>query len=157
MTNFMDVYNYALTVVKDYKLDKLAKSDYESFLLYLEGILVNAIPEFDGCLKSLEYEYQEIQVNEDKKRIPFFIETLDNKEKSILGKLMVICWFTGKIQDVTQFQGSLSTREFKKFSEANNLKQKSVYLDGLITKCEQEITDYQLKHLEDLPYFKDLK
>lgn len=154
-TLFEEIYDYSLSVINDYKLNELAKKDYEAFLLYWETILINVIPEFDGCLKSLEYEYVEIQVNEDKKRIPVFIETLENKEKSILGKLMVICWFTGKIQDVTQFQGSLSTREFKKFSEANNLKQKSVYLDGLITKCEQEITDYQLRHLTELPYFKD--
>ena len=71
------------------------------------------------------------------------------QEKNILADLMVIEWFTSKIQDVTQFQGSLSTREFKKFSEANNLKVKSEYKNRLIENVEQAITDYQVAHLED--------
>lgn len=150
-TKFEEVYNYALTVIKDYQLDKLAKDNFDAFLLYWENILITVIPDFDGCLKSLDYEY----LIEDEKNVPYFKEALDTKEKSILGKLMVIGWFTGKIQDVIQFQGKLSTRDFKTFSEANNLKEKNNYLNGLIEKYEQEVTDYQLQHLEELPYFKD--
>lgn len=160
MTPFTDVYDKALITISDYKLDELARNDYEAFLLHLEGILVNAIPDFDGCLKSLDYDYlNSVEYISDVEpieiKVPFFIETLDRKEISILSKLMVINWFTSKIQDVTQFQGSLITREFKKFSEANNLKQKSSYLNELIERFEQEVTDYQLSHIEDLPYFKD--
>lgn len=155
-TRFDEVYSYALTVIKDYQLDKLAKDNFDAFLLYWENILITVIPDFDGCLKSLDYEYLiEQPTTEGEKKIPCFKETLDIKEKSILGKLMVIGWFTGKVQDVIQFQGKLSTRDFKTFSEANNLKEKNNYLNGLIEKYEQEVTDYQLQHLEELPYFKD--
>ena len=155
MTYFSEVYDYSLGVIEDYKLNKLAKADYEAFLLHLESILINAIPDFDGCLKSLDYEYIEEEDEGVIRKTPIFKSDLDYKEKSILGKLMVIKWFTGKIQDVTQFQGSLNTREFKKFSESNNLKQKSVYLNGLIEKFEQEVTDYQINNLSQLPYFED--
>lgn len=157
MTYFSEIYDkYAMPVIRDYQLDKLAQADYEAFLLHLEGILINAIPDFDGCLKSLDYEYVEQETEEGMiRRVPVFKADLDYKEKSILGKLMVIKWFTSKVQDVTQFQGSLNTREFKKFSESNNLKQKSVYLNGLIEKFEQEVTDYQLNNLAQMPYFED--
>lgn len=155
-TAFEKIYDRSLVTIIDYKLDKLAKNDYDAFLLHLESILINSIPDFDGCLKSLDYEYVEVE-NEDEtvSQVPCFVEDLDNKEQSILSKLMIITWFTQKVQDVTQFNGSLSTREFKKYSEANNLKQKDAYLNGLIEKVQQEITDYQLSHIESLSYFKD--
>lgn len=141
MTAFEEIYDLALVDINDYKLNKLAVEDISSFSLHLEGLLIRAIPKFKGCLTSLEYETVD--------GAPYFTEDLDIQEKSILADLMVIEWFTSKIQDVTQFQGSLSTREFKKFSEANNLKVKSEYKNRLIENVEQAITDYQVSHLED--------
>lgn len=157
MTYFSEVYDYSLITIKDYKLDKLAKEDYDSFLLYLESILIRAIPKFDGCLNSLEYEYiEEENENGEIKRVPVFKSDLTIKEKSILADLMIITWFTSKVQDVTQFQGSLNTREFKKFSESNNLKQKNIYLMQLKEEFEQEITDYQNNNLSNIEFFGDI-
>ena len=60
MTPFTDIYDLAVMDIKDYKLDKLAESDFNSFLLYLEGILVRAIYSFEGsALQSLEYKANE--------------------------------------------------------------------------------------------------
>ena len=66
---------------------------------------------------------------------------------------MVYNWFSGKINDVTQFQGHLNNKEFKAHSEAANLKEKSEYLDRLREKINQDEVDYQLMNLNAIPFF----
>ena len=55
---------------------------------------------------------------------------------------MVYNWFVGKTQDVSQFENKLTNREFKTFSEAQNLKVKMQYLNTLREKYKQDISDY---------------
>ena len=47
-TNVEKVYDIALITIRDYRLDNLAKADYNAFLKYLQGLLVKGIPEFTG-------------------------------------------------------------------------------------------------------------
>lgn len=97
-TPFDTVYDRALTTIRDYKLDKLAKADYESFILYWQSILEISVPDFTSCFTSLDYDITARAFNEN----------LSNKEINILAKIMVAGWFTGQVQDVVQFQLHLS-------------------------------------------------
>jgi len=144
-TSFEVVYDRALTTIVDYKLDALAQSDYNNFLLYLQGILMRAIPDFNECFTDLSYDVT--------LETPSFTNNLSNKEINILAEIMVYDWFSGKINDVTQFQGHLNNKEFKVHSEAQNLKEKSEYLDRLREKYRQDITDYQLINISNISYF----
>ena len=144
-TNFDTIYDRALVTIKDYQLDALAQADYEAFLLHLQGILERAVPDFTLCSQSLDYDTESTP--------PAFTSTLNNKEINILAELMVYNWFSGKINDVTQFQGHLNNKEFKSHSEGANLKEKSEYLDRLREKIAQDIVDYQLMDLSTLPFF----
>jgi hypothetical protein len=63
--------------------------------------------------------------------------------------IIVYEWFLRETQDVRQFNNHLQTRDFKVFSEANNLKQKSDYSDKLREKYLYEIQQYQLNKLDD--------
>lgn len=144
-TSFETIYDRALVTIGDYKLDALAQADYEAFLLHLQGILERAVPDFTLCEQSLDYDTASTP--------PAFTSTLNNKEINILAELMVYNWFSGKINDVTQFQGHLNNKEFKAHSEGANLKEKSEYLDRLREKIAQDEVDYQLMDLSILPFF----
>lgn len=147
-TLFEKVYDRALMIIEDYKLNKLAEQDYEAFLLYLQGILERSIPDFTSCNTDLSYNEVE---DENGNMVMAFDKELSNKEINILSSIMVYNWFSRKVQDVTQFQGHLSNKEFKAHSEANNLKEKSEYLDRLREKYNQDIVDYQVEAID--PYF----
>ena len=86
-----------------------------------------------------QYDYDDSYFNAD----------LTSKEQSILAMIIVYEWFLRETQDVRQFNNHLQTRDFKVFSEANNLKQKSDYSDKLREKYLYEIQQYQLNKLDD--------
>lgn len=144
-TLFEKVYDRALMIIEDYKLNKLAEQDYEAFLLYLQGTLERSIPDFTSCNTDLSYNEFE---DENGNMVMAFDKELSNKEINILSSIMVYNWFSRKVQDVTQFQGHLSNKEFKAHSEANNLKEKSEYLDRLREKYNQDIVDYQVEAID---------
>lgn len=148
-TPFEEVYDRALMIIEDYKLNALAISDYEAFLLHLQGILERSIPYFTPCNTELSYDkFIDEEVGEERMA---FNKVLSTQEINILSSIMVYNWFSKKVNDVTQFQGHLNNKEFKVHSEAQNLKEKSEYLDRLREKYSQDITDYQLATLPDSP------
>ena len=66
-------------------------------------------------------------------------------EISILADFWAIAWLTKEVQDATQINLKLSTSGgFETHSEAQNLKEKSSWLDRLRERVYQKITDYQL-------------
>ena len=136
-TTFETIYNLSLITIRDYKIDKWAKQDYNTFLQYMKGILMRAIPKFTNCLQSLEYA--DVATNE-----PYFINNLTYMEQSILADLMVETWFFSNINDATQINMQLQGRDKKIQSADANLKQKSEYYDRLKEKLSQSMSDYQL-------------
>lgn len=160
-TEFEEIYDLSLVVIQDYKLDKIYKTEPEIFYTFMRGLLTVGIPDFNGCLNDLSYSSEEIEfLNENgesiKRTVYFFNNELTLKEKSILSKIVVYNWFKNKVQDVTQFQLHLSTRDFQIKSEQANLKQKSEYLDKLKEDYLQEINEYQSSNLDRLPFFGEL-
>lgn len=149
MTSFEDIYDLALTTIRDYKLDNLAIRDYEAFLTYLRSLLNAGSMEFDGCLKSLD----STNVVEDGENKWYFIEDLDRDEKKILAKTIVLKWWEQHIQDVVVFQPHLSTKNFKQLQESQSLKQKSEYKDKLNEELGRDITSYQFNHMNILPFW----
>lgn len=144
-TPFKDIYGLAMITIRDYKLDNLYKLDKEAFFLTLQGFLIRGKDRFVSCIKPLDVD--EVQGE--------FLSDLSDMEKSILADLTVIEWFTSKTQDVTQFQLHLSDKDFRTYSESNNLKEKSEYLDRLREKCRQSMVDYQLQNLSNIPFFNN--
>ena len=134
MTPFSEIRELSLITIDDYKIDNLAQTDLEAFELYIQGFIIRAIPEFDGCLQSLEYELTPV---------PQFINTLTHKEKSILGKLVTLVWLERET-NVSEFIAlGLQGRDRKTHSEDANLKGKILYQDISREKIRQSINDYQ--------------
>lgn len=160
MTPFTDIYSLAKITIIDYKIDVLINANYEAFLTYFRSLLTVGIPEFSGSLKDLSYvsvEEPSGEVDENNDPIMqtnwYFNEDLDIYEKGILSKIIVMKWWDTKIQDVVAFQPHLSVRDFKQLQESQSLKQKSEYRDKLSEDIGRAITEYQLVHINDLPFF----
>jgi hypothetical protein len=154
MTPFTDIYDLAKVTIIDYKIDALIQADYNAFLTYFRSLLTIGIPEFTGCLDSLEYT-SKIETNENNEEVVnwYFVRDLDIYEKSILSKTMVLKWWDTQLQDVRAFQPHLSTKNFKQLQESQSLKQKTEYKGALEEDISKAITAYQLNNLNKLPFF----
>ncbi len=137
-TPYSEIYDLFLMGVKDYQLDKLYQVGSTPFNDYLEGFLVRAIPNFYNCTQDLD--------DRDSVNYTFNI-TLTSLEKDILADLMTYAWFQKEINDVTQFNLTLSDTDFKHFSEAQNLREKSERSDRLREQYEQKMVMYGMKYV----------
>lgn len=140
-TSFDEIIDLALTLIDDYKLIKLYNQSQTKFLTYCDSLLIAAIPNFFRCNQSLEYTAETRQ----------FSNELTNAEISILADLWILEWFKKETQDSRKINALLqSSGSFKSHSAAQNLKEKSTYLDGLREKIEQKITNYQLQNIDNI-------
>lgn len=144
-TLFDEVKDIALMVIRDYKLDSLYENNSCYFEKYTDGILIKAIGEFSSCLDDLSY-------NSELRR---FYRQLSNSEISILADYFVIIWFKMQVQDVTQFNLHLKNRDFQFYSEGQNLKEKSAYLDKLNEDVSRKIVEYQNNNIDKIPFFNE--
>ena len=155
MTAFTDVYDRALVVMQDYKLDNLAQTNYDAFLIFMKGLLQNGIPFFNCCLNSLEYQdVEEQEIDNEGQEITvtntYFVNDLTNKEISILAMCIVYEWFKRDVNDAAQYRQKLSTRDFKTESSYQSLQKRSEYLDKMKEQICQEIQNYQVDHMDEL-------
>lgn len=140
-TSFDEIIDLALTLIDDYKLVKLYNQSQTKFLAYCDSLLIAAIPNFFRCNQSLDYTADTRQFNNQ----------LTSVEISILADLWVVEWFKKETQDSKKINALLqSSGSFKSHSAAQNLKEKSTYLDELREKVEQKMTNYQLQNIDHI-------
>lgn len=140
-TSFDTIIDLALTLIDDYKLRKLYDISQTKFLAICDSYLIAAIPNFTRCNQSLEYDTITRQ----------FTNELTQLEISILADLWILEWFNKETQDSRKINALLqSSGSFKSHSAAQNLKEKSTYLDGLREKVEQKMTNYQLQNIDNI-------
>lgn len=154
MTKFRDVIDRATTLWRDYRLDKLFNTDETEYYTFLEGLMLNSIDMFDGCLTDLSYT--EITETEDDSEVVTqyaFDNTLSSKEIYILALGIMIAWMENNKNDITQMNLHLSSKDFRSFSEANHLKEKQNSLDKMREEHSRNITEYQLRNFSSLPFF----
>ncbi len=137
MTSFYTIEDLALIEMQDYRIDNLAATNTHSLEIYLDGLLVRAIPKFVQCLQPLTYSLQNREFDSD----------LTILEQEILAQFVAMSWMEQVINDITQMNAKLSNREYKTYSEAENLKQKSEYFDRMREKANQLAIDYQIQNL----------
>ena len=140
-TSFDEIIDLALTLIDDYRLVKLYEQSQTKFLAYCDSLLIAAISNFFRCSQSLEYTAETRQ----------FSNKLTSAEISILADLWILEWFKKETQDSRKINALLqSSGSFKSHSAAQNLKEKSSYLDGLREKVEQKMTNYQLQNIDNI-------
>ena len=138
MTSFDTIIDLAMATIQDYKLNNLYDSSQDDFATITNAFLVRGLPEFTNCKSSLAYDSNQHA----------FLADLSPLEISILADLWVYEWFNWHVQNVTQFQGKMSPSDFKHYSEAENLKQKSEYMDKIREKIKKKMVDYSLQTVD---------
>lgn len=154
-TNVEEVYDMALVTIRDYRLDNLAKADYDAFLKYLQGLLTKGIPEFTGdILGDLTIE-ENTTVDEDGNETTTynFMRILTPKEILILAETVVYNWVQSIQNDAVLLRGHLGVKEFKQLEISAGMKQRSEYIDKLFEKIHYDITQLQLDNLDKLSFF----
>ena len=152
---FKDVLDRCYTTLfTDYKLDNLIKIDEQAFYTFLSGFLVNSIDMFDGCLTDLSY-HQEIEIDNNGKEVVSYVfdNELTSKEVYILCLGVSLGWYKKAMDDVTQFKLHLSTKNFKSYSEQQNLQRRLERLGAMEEEFSEAIQQYQLNNLDKLPFF----
>ena len=139
-SKFSEIFDLFMVQVKDWRLQSLYESSTLDFELYLSGFLMLSIPQFEEvCNQNLAH-------NEETKE---FTETLTLDNKTILSKLMVEKWLEKEVQDVNQMNLHLQDRDFKVYSESQNLKEKSLHLDKTKEYNSQTMTVYSYSKSTD--------
>ncbi len=139
-SKFSEIFDLFMVQVKDWRLQSLYESSTLDFEVYLSGFLMLSIPQFEEvCNQSLAH-------NEESKE---FTEVLTLDNKTILSKLMVEKWLEKEVQDVNQMNLHLQDRDFKVYSESQNLKEKSLHLDKTKEYNSQTMTVYSYSKSTD--------
>lgn len=140
-TSFDEIIDLALTLIDDYKLRKLYNQSEAKFLMFCDSLLLAAVPNFFRCNQSLDYDTATRHFNNQ----------LTSLEISILADLWILEWFKKETQDSRKINALLqSSGSFKSHSAAQNLKEKTTYLDGLREKVSQKMTNYQLQNIDNI-------
>lgn len=160
---FNDIADRAYTTLfTDYKLDNLLKKDESAFYSFLSGFLVNSIDIFDGCLNDLSYHSEIIEnFNEETGEITtkteyVFNSDLSSKEIYILSLGVAMGLYRKELDDTTQYKLHLNSKNFKSYSEQQNLQRRLERYGALEEELSQNIQAYQLSNFETLPFFGEV-
>ena len=139
-TKASDIFDLFMASVSDFKLDTIFDDAGEAGLNYtLEPWLLFSIADFDEiCTQSLDYTKIVDMGTGDGE----FSVDLTNKNQVILSLIMLRYWMERQIQDVLQMNNFIQDHDFKRYSEANNLRAKSDYLKQMIERLDTRLVEY---------------
>jgi hypothetical protein len=142
-TPLNEIYDSMMMQVTDYRLTSLFNTSVVDFETYLQSWLEYAIVEFSMCDQSLDF-------SESTKK---FTVILTTQNKIILATLMLKYWLQKNVNDITQMNLHVTDRDFKIPSEAQNLREKSTYLNVLKEQCAQMLNEYEYKRIDWADWF----
>lgn len=137
-TPLSEVYDLFMQLITDYRLVELFNISEQDFEVYLEPWLMYSIFDFNICNQSLEYDEE----------LKEFDLVLARENKLILANLMVKYWATKNVNDITQMNLHVVDRDFKLFSESQNLREKTAQLDKIRETCSQMLIDYGYRKID---------
>lgn len=132
-TPYSQIYSRFLAKISDYSFVSLTQEELEA---NLETFLNSAIVQFRRCKKSL---YLRDNVAKT------FDEDLTDEEQEILSKFMVVEYLTPKLVTADLLQQTLSSRDFKLYSQANHIKE--------IRDLRNEMKNEVIKMMTEYTYF----
>lgn len=139
MTSFDQIETLALSIVEDYKLNKLFESSYDNFQKFCDGLLFNALPQFTECRQDLTYNAETREFGVD----------LTNLEIYILSRYWVIAWWERENNNAAQIALKLGIKnQYSYNSESQNFKEKQNVIDKLREEVDRATQDYLLLDLD---------
>lgn len=139
MTSFDQIETLALSIVEDYKLNKLFESNYDNFQKFCDGLLFNALPQFTECRQDLTYNVETREFDVD----------LTNLEIYILSRYWVIAWWERENNNAAQIALKLGIKnQYSYNSESQNFKEKQNIIDKLREEVDRATQEYLLLDLD---------
>jgi hypothetical protein len=136
-TSLIDINDLFLTLIDDYRLNKLYEQSVSNFNTHLEGWLLFAIEDFSGiCTQELVYDESTQE----------FSVTLTRKHKLILAQIMVKYWLHKEVFNILQMDNFIQDRDYKAHSAAQNLREKQAALAGKEEEISQLLLDYEMSN-----------
>lgn len=129
----------ALSIVEDYKLNKLFENSYDNFQKFCDGLLFNALPQFTECRQDLTYNVETREFDVD----------LTNLEIYILSRYWVIAWWERENNNAAQIALKLGIKnQYSYNSESQNFKEKQNVIDKLREEVDRATQEYLLLDLD---------
>jgi hypothetical protein len=129
MTSLEKLYDIFLSKITDYRLLDMMESEInEQLFSYFES----ARAKFYRCKKNLEVDLGLMEIQDD---LTYF-------EIEILVSLMLVEHITPQLLSSENLKQSLSDKDFKIYSQANQLREIRLLLEGLERKANKMITEY---------------
>lgn len=139
MTSFDQIETLALSIVEDYKLNKLFENSYDNFQKFCDGLLFNALPQFTECRQNLTYNVETREFDVD----------LTNLEIYILSRYWVIAWWERENNNAAQIALKLGIKnQYSYNSESQNFKEKQNVIDKLREEVDRATQEYLLLDLD---------
>ncbi len=132
-TPYNEIYELFLASIRDFRIDKKFIESVEDAEDYMKPFLIKGLVNFGKCQKDLEDR------DDDKQK---FNQTLSTSEKAILANLMVAEWLFHDINDILNLKLHLQDTDFRIYSSAQNLREKSNYLNNIRETVNKQITEY---------------
>ncbi len=135
-TNFGQVFDEFQMLTADYRLTMLFNQSQTDFATYLSGWLIFAIRDFTPiCSQDLSYDISS----------QTFTSTLTDQNITILAQLMEKWWMEKNINDIEQMNLHVLDKDFRVFSESQNLTAKKERLSQLKEELSQLLVDYRIQ------------
>lgn len=139
MTSFDQIETLALSIVEDYKLNKLFENSYDNFQKFCDSLLFNALPQFTECRQDLNYNAETREFGVD----------LTNLEIYILSRYWVIAWWERENNNAAQIALKLGIKnQYSYNSESQNFKEKQNVIDKLREEVDRATQEYLLLDLD---------
>jgi hypothetical protein len=139
LTSFDQIETLALSIVEDYKLNKLFENSYDNFQKFCDGLLFNALPQFTECRQDLTYNVETREFDVD----------LTNLEIYILSRYWVIAWWERENNNAAQIALKLGIKnQYSYNSESQNFKEKQNVIDKLREEVDRATQEYLLLDLD---------
>jgi hypothetical protein len=139
LTSFDQIETLALSIVEDYKLNKLFENSYDNFQKFCDGLLFNALPQFTECRQDLTYNVETREFGVD----------LTNLEIYILSRYWVVAWWERENNNAAQIALKLGIKnQYSYNSESQNFKEKQNVIDKLREEVDRATQEYLLLDLD---------
>lgn len=134
-TPYTNIFSRFSIKVQDYTLDSLYTASTPSYNNLLLGWLKSAIPKFSRCVTNIS-----LSARDDVGMS--FTNTLTETEEEILSLLMRNEWIEKEVGNILEMRSYMGDSDFRRYSEANNLKEKRELKTMYIEESDRMIVQY---------------
>lgn len=138
VTNLEEINDMFLSKITDYRILAMTDEEIDETLL---GYFKSARANFYKCKKSLKLQ-------KDMENGVYIEDELSDFEIEIITSLMLVSHITPQLLSSENLKQSLSDKDFKIYSQANQLREVRLLLNSLESKSKKMITEYTFFDLE---------